>query len=262
MTDTIYNAAGEDVTKYAKKLEHLLRLASKAGDTPEGQHAQAKAFEFMEKYGLDAAMLATDQEQPREKLRYAEIKITGIYARQLQELAAGITFAVAGAHALAAPFVKGRKKNYTLYVFGYDSAVLTVQVLYASLLQQVLGEIRTAWAAEVKARPWLAHYTAMEKFVWKREFISGFAIVVADRLATARAKTVRDSGIPGAALAIQDRDTVARAFAERYQGGGVNKHGKLGSHDDSAYLAGQAAGASASIGESANLSGPQRLALT
>lgn len=262
MTDPIYNAAGEDVTRYAKKLKHLLDLAASAGDTPEGRHAQAKAFEFMEKYGLDAAMLATDANQPRERLVHAQIAITGIYARQLQQLAASIAFAVAGAHPLATPFVKGRKRSYTTYVFGYDSAVLTVKVLYASLLQQVLGEIKTAWVAAVKEQPWLRDYTPMEKFVWKREFISGFATVVGARLAAARAKTVQDSNVPGAAVAIQDRDAVALAFTQQFQAEGVNKQGKLGSHDDSAYFAGRAAGANASIGDSADLSGPRRLAIT
>lgn len=259
MTDqTVRNAEGTDVSRYVAKLKLLLELAAQQAGTPEGDLAQAKAFDFMQKYGLDASMIKTG-EQSAEKKIHKVIDVSGIYARQLQSLACNIAFAVAGAH----PLVSGKGNHRSVHVFGYESAVFTVEVLYASLSLQVLGELKSgrAWDAAVKQTWYLEDYTSMQRFVWRREYVLGFALEVGRRLAVSRKTTVAAAG-PGAELAIIDRDKLIEDWAEMFVNG-ETKTSKLTSRDYGALGAGIQAGKSAAIGDgSGTLGGPERPALT
>jgi len=213
----------------------------------------------MQKYGLDASMVAREQNARAEDRKCVIIEVFGIYARQYSQLACGIAHAVAGAY----PLVSGKNTKRYVYAYGFESATFTVQVLYASLRLQAESELKLAWGRAVKEEPWLRHYTAMEKFVWKRTFLIGFINTVLDRLAAARARTVQaaaDAGLVGAEVALLDRDRVIQAWADQFAGGPA-RTGKLSSYDSDGYFAGQSAGASANLGDDVGLSGSSRRAL-
>lgn len=258
--EPIYNAGGDDVTRYVSKLKLLMGLAENAGSPEEAELAQAKAFEFMEKYGLDASMIAKTESAKAEERKCAVIEAFGIYARQLRQLAAGISFAVSGAY----PLVAGKDTRQYVYVYGYESAVFTVQVIYSSLAMQAQSALKVAWADARKTQGWLKYATPMEKFVWKRTFLIGFNNVVIDRLAAARTRTVKaatDAGIVGAEVALLDRDKAIKMWADEFVTGDA-KTSKLSSFDYDGLLAGKTAGQSASLGDDVSVTGSSTRALT
>jgi hypothetical protein len=257
-TKTVRNADGDDVTRYAAKLKRLLEVATRQAGTPEGDLAQVKAFEFMEKYNLDASTLADDTQVEERKISRT-IDVSGIYAYQLQRLACDIAYAVAGAH----PLVAGKGNRRFVVVYGFESAVVTVQVLYTSLSLQVLGDLKSqrAWKNALAKTWYLKDYTSMQRFVWRRDYVLGFAYEVGRRLAEARRTTVEAAG-SGAELVIIDRDKQAEDWALGFSGGNA-KVSKLTSRDYSALGSGIEAGRAAAIGDgSSTLGGPKRRALT
>lgn len=260
VTEPIYNADGDDVTKYVAKLKHLMSLAENAGSPEEAELAQAKAFEFTEKYGLDASMIAQAASAPAEERNCVIIEVSGIYARQLRNLAAGIAQSVSGAY----PLVGGKGTRQYVYVYGYESATFTVQVLYASLALQAQSALKSAWAAAVRSDPWLKSSTAMEKFVWKRTFLIGFNVTVTGRLQLARERTVRAAtaaGIVGAEVALIDRDQAIRTWADTYATGPAKKSRSL-TFDYDGLRAGRVAGEGANLGDDVSVTGSSTRALT
>jgi hypothetical protein len=259
VTEPIYNADGDDVTRYVTKLKHLMNLAENASCDEEAEAAQAKAFEFMEKYGLDASMIAKTESARAEERNCVVIETSGIYARQLRNLAAGIAQAVAGAY----PLVGGKNTRQYVYVYGYESATFTVQVLYASLALQAQSALKSAWTAALRDEPWLRSYSAMEKFVWKRTFLIGFNVAVTGRLQLARERTVKAAaaaGIVGAEVALVDRDQAIRTWADTFATGEAKKSRAL-NYDYDGLRAGGDAGRRASLGSDASVTGSSTRAL-
>lgn len=260
MTDPIYNADDVDVTKYVAKLKLMMKLAENAGTEGEAEAAQAKAFEFMQRYGLTAAMVAKTESTKTEERKCVVIDTFGIYARQLRNLACGVSYAVAGSY----PLVAGKNSRQYVYVYGYESATYTVQVLYSSLAMQAQSALKIAWADALKVRPRLKSATAMEKFVWKRTFLIGFTNTVIDRLNAARKRTVQaseDAGIAGAELALIDRDKQVELWATTFSKGHVKTTG-LTSYSYDGLSAGQSAGQSADLGSDSGVTGSSARQLT
>lgn len=260
MADPIYNAEGDDVTKYVAKLKHLMGLAENAGTDDEAELAQAKAFEFMQKYGITAAMVAKTENAKAEERKCVLIETFGIYARQLRNLACGVSYAVSGSY----PLVAGKNTKQYVYVYGFESATFTVEILYASLRLQMDAALKIAWADALKTQPWLKHATAMEKFVWKRTFLIGFTNTVVDRLEAARKRTVQaseDAGVVGAALALVDRDKQVEEWATTFSHGHIKTKG-LSSFDYDGLQAGKSAGLGADLGDDSAVTGSSTRAIT
>jgi hypothetical protein len=257
--ETIHNANGDDVTKYVARLKALLATATSQAGTPEGDLAQAKAFEFMHKYGIDASML-TDEVQAEEKRVCRTIEIHSIYASQLQFLAGNIADAVVGTH----PLIAGKGNRRYVYVYGYDTAALTVQMLYATLSMQVLSDVSSgrAWQAALRDDPRLRGYSDMDRFVWRRSYIESFAIIIWRRLCDTRQATVDASG-SGAELAVVDREQRIKDWASEFVSGKKAKPSRETRMDYAGLNAGAEAGRRADLGDgSSTLGGSKRPALT
>lgn len=255
--ETIRNANGDDVTRYVARLKALLATAASQAGTPEGDLAQAKAFEFMHKYGIDSSMLTTEA-QAEEKLVCRVIDIHGIYASQLQLLAGNIADAVVGTH----PLVSGKGNHRYVYVYGYDTAALTVQMLYATLSMQVLSDVSSgrAWQAALRNDPYLRGYSSMDRFIWRRSYVESFAIIIWRRLRATRRDAVTASG-SGAELAVVDREQQIKDWASEFISG-KTKPSRETRLDYAGLSAGAEAGRRADLGDgSTTLGGPARQAI-
>lgn len=256
--ETIRNANGDDVTRYVARLKALLATATDQAGTPEGDLAQAKAFEFMHKYGIDSSMINVEA-RAEEKLVCRVIDINGIYASQLQQLAANIADAVVGTH----PLVSGKGNHRHVHVYGSDTATLTVQMLYATLSLQVLADVSSgqAWQTALRDDPLLRGYSSMDRFVWRRSYVESFAVIIWRRLHATRRAAVDASG-SGAELAVVDLEQRVRDWASQHSSG-KSKASRETRRDYAGLSAGADAGRRANLGDgSTTLGGPVRRALT
>ncbi|MEU1836248.1 DUF2786 domain-containing protein [Micromonospora chersina] len=183
------------------KVRKLLAQAEDPACTPaESAAFMAKATELIARYGVDRALLAA-REPATDPVGDRVVEVVAPYARDKAGLLAAV------AEPLRCRCVRRRQgSGFDLHLFGFASDLERVELLFTSLLVQAAHGLAGA------AVPAGEHPAA-----FRRAWLAGFAHVVAERLRTAEAGAVAESGAPSVALVLADRsDRVQRRLAEVY----------------------------------------------
>jgi hypothetical protein len=193
----------------SRLLDRVRKLLAKAEDEsvtpPEAQALTAKAAELMAKYGIDRALLAAERpETDRPDSRVLDID--NPWARVKAHLLCGLGSALRG-QAILLSTPAGAK----VHVFGYQSDLERLDVLYTSVLIQMWHGLAGAQVPGGSRSP----------RTWRRSWLLGFACAVIARVRVAEHAAA--SGAAGAAaaddsrtaLVLRDRAKVIRAEAER-----------------------------------------------
>ncbi|MEU2086739.1 DUF2786 domain-containing protein [Streptomyces albus] len=219
------------------KIRALLANAEDPAVTPEAaDNYRARAYDLMAKYGIEQAQLA--EEQPaRDQVTDKEINIDNPWAMERMRLLGQI------ASALRCTLVQSRrpdgKPGRWVHIFGYESDLHRVEILYTSLLLQMTKELNAAPVPPgVGVR------------AWRRSWLLGFLSKVGQRLRAAedfaRDQTPQIGG-RSTALVLADRSQAAeRAKRAKYPRVRKTKT----TYSGSGFGEGVAAGARADIGNS------------
>ncbi len=180
-------------------LERVRALLAKAEATEfeaEAEALTAKATELMAKYGIDKAMAearAHVTPKPVNKVftidqPYSQVKGHLLHAVARALHCKGVTLRTSG-------------PTSRVHVFGFESDVELVEMLYTSLLLQMSHA-----TARHPIPGWLRGREVMAE---RRSFMLGFVGGVSPRLETAYAlaeEEADDTGTPGTALVLRNRD--------------------------------------------------------
>ncbi|MGZ8738129.1 MAG: DUF2786 domain-containing protein [Nocardioides sp.] len=226
------------------KVRKILAKAEDPAATPEeAETYTAKAAELMASYGIDRALLA--EEMPDSDIVGDRVVVLDApYALDKASLLSSVAFELRCRAVRRIRYVGPRAtKEVSIHLFGYDSDLARVEILFTSLLLQAQTSL-----ARTDPPPWesLAAY--------RRSWLAGFTAAVSRRLRDAeeRAKQSAEesrTGRPGppsgrsVELVLVDRDqTVAAAVDAEYPKLGTARSRQLsGSGGRSGWQAGQRA---------------------
>ncbi|MFI6275962.1 DUF2786 domain-containing protein [Streptomyces sp. NPDC050988] len=219
------------------KIRALLAKAEDPAATPdEAQMFFAKAAELMAKYGIERAMLA-DSDPRHDKPGDRVIVVEGNYANDRIILLGYVTDAL-NCHGITKDQSRGRTE---VHLFGYESDLDRVELLFTSLLLQMFNGMR-------QGRPAFG-----EKLItYRKSWIAGFVVTIHERLQEieARARQEAPAAASGrsAELVVADRKAVVLAqFDAAYPNARTN--GRKTSRAGTGVAAGKAAGRRADLGQ-------------
>ncbi|MDX3134032.1 DUF2786 domain-containing protein [Streptomyces europaeiscabiei] len=240
------------------KVRAILRLAENPAATQaESEAFLQKATAMMAKYGIEQAMLRGDDptpEQPADRVW----EMVAPWMSECKRLLSSIAYAMR-----CHPVYPGGKANkHRVHLFGFDSDLHSVEVLYASLRLQML---QGAELADARHRP-PGELPRAYKRSWMLGFIRAVALRIGEAERAAREDTERDRTEAAAtdtpvqgrsvALVLADRTTAVEAkVASRYPKLGKVRRTRF---TGSGYRQGHADGQQADIGGSAFADQPDR----
>ncbi|MFF5567725.1 DUF2786 domain-containing protein [Streptomyces sp. NPDC012623] len=229
-------------TKAPGKLDTIRALLATAEDprTPESEAelARRRAFEMMAKYGVEEAMLS-DGQPSRDAVTAKYVDLPNPWAMSRVRLICFIAQSVG----CKAVHMGVRGKVRRVHIVGHESDIQRAEVLYASLLIQMLGGL----SAQV------VPYGVRSARAWRNSWTIGFIERVMERLKAieqaARAAASEETSAAGRSgeLVLADRDAMVDAlFHEEHP----HVRHTRGSYSGSGYGDGAAAGNRADIGGS------------
>lgn len=230
-------------TDALRKVRALLAKAESTDSAAEAESLTNTATAIMAKYGLDAALVSARAET-REVPTSIKVNVSNPYAAQKSALYNVI------AKANRCRLIKiSSGASTVLHVFGFQTDLEIVELLYTSLLLQSANQMRNIQASRYESAR-----------ARRGSFLLGFAAEIGDRLkaANARAKAgMQDS--PGTDLVLASREVqISDAFRAKYpRTRGVAT--RAGSN--AAYGAGRDAGARANLHNRSNVGGAGYTAL-
>ncbi|WP_432986775.1 DUF2786 domain-containing protein [Dactylosporangium sp. CA-233914] len=215
-------------------LDKVRKLLAKAEDpacTPaEADALTAKAAALIAKYGIDQALLDARRERPA----VVGSRLVELNAPYLREKAY-LLHVVAAALRCRSIRLERRTADglkVSVHLFGFDSDVAGVELLFASLLVQAArGLLREPVPG------------GQQPAAWRRSWLIGFGSAVAQRL-TAAAAREREPAAPGTALVLADRERAVDLAVEaeypnvragrrrRLSGGGFEAGNEAGQRAD------------------------------
>lgn len=242
--DTVIGSAPENILRRVRAL--LARAEHENTPEPEREASQKLAFELLEKYSIDQAML--DAAGPKqEKIIKRMFDLSEGYRHEK----AMLLYHIGTVYDMKGVMHGGMRAPHSLTLLGYESDMAAVDLLFTSLLLQQ----SRALSAE-KTPYWLERG---EVAVWKRSFMKGFTDQVYARLRSARerAKADRDraNGQSGQASASASTELVLTSrknaieaeYDAVFTGVKKAKRAQRSTYRD-ALQGGRAAGARADIG--------------
>ncbi|MCD2462433.1 DUF2786 domain-containing protein [Streptomyces sp. MBT42] len=231
-----------------QKVRALLAKAEDPATTPqEAETYFAKAAELMAKYGIERAMLAdADPELDRPGDRV--VVVEGTYANDRIYLLGYITEAL-NCHGIQIAKSRGRTE---VHLFGYESDLDRVEMLFTSLLLQMFNGMRhgrPAWGESM--------------VTYRKSWAAGFILTIDKRLkeieARARQESPASASGRSADLVVADRKAVVMArFNAAYPDARAN--GRTKRRQGTGYKAGEEAARRADLGQTRV--GQRRRALT
>ncbi|MDV5145501.1 DUF2786 domain-containing protein [Streptomyces sp. SBC-4] len=232
------------------KLATIKALLAKAEDpaTPEAEAdlARARAMQMMAKYGVDEALLS-DGEPSRDTITDRYVDVANPWSMSRARLMYHVAEAV-GCEAIHMGAV-GTKGERRVHVVGYESDIQRAEILYASLVIQMLGSL----SAQV------VPYGVRSARAWRNSWQLGFINRVIERLTesekAARAAAGEETSATGrsGALVLADRSAqVVSAFRKAHP----NVRSVRASSSGGGYGDGTAAGSRADIGGTRRLGVP------
>ncbi|MFC9736693.1 DUF2786 domain-containing protein [Streptomyces noursei] len=212
------NNAEQSNPMLAKIRALLAKAEDPASPSAEAEAFFAKAAELMAKYGIERAMLA-DSDPAVDRPGDRVIVVEGAYANDRIYLLGYVAEAL-NCHGITKDKSRGRTE---VHLFGYESDLDRVELLFTSLLLQMFNGMR-------KGRPAFG-----EKLItYRKSWIAGFILHIDERLREIEARTRREA--PAAAsgrsaeLVVADRKAVVKArfqaaYPDSRSGGGTNRRG-------------------------------------
>jgi hypothetical protein len=183
--DTAPDPAGHlapDRTALAKIRKLLAKAEDPAATAEEAQTYTAKAAELMAAYGIDRALLA-EQDPASDCVGDRVVVLDAPYALDKAGLLSSVAFALRCRAVRRVRHVGPRAtKQVSIHLFGFDSDLLRVEILFTSLLMQAQSAL-----VRVDAPPWesLAAY--------RRSWLAGFTAAVTRRLQEAEERAAREA---------------------------------------------------------------------
>jgi hypothetical protein len=174
--------ATHDPGTLAKVRKLLAKAEDPAATAEEAETYTAKAAELMATYGIDRALLA--EERPdSDCVGDRVVVLDAPYALDKASLLSSVAFALRCRAVRRIRHVGPRAtKQVSIHLFGFDSDLLRVEILFTSLLVQAQTAL-----VRVDAPPWesLAAY--------RRSWLAGFTAAVARRLQEAEERAAREA---------------------------------------------------------------------
>lgn len=238
-------------------LHRIRALLAKAESTEFEEERDSlcrKAEELIAKYGISQALLA-NAGMTRDKVSDRVLTLDDPYARQKADLLVNVARPLRVRVVFNTEFSR-RIKGFRVHMFGYESDLQRVEILFTSLLVQAalkLATVRPDYDNMPRLRrgEWVdGPATASEIAAYRRDWLAGFGCKIENRLweAENRAKqrAERESGT-GMDLVLADRSQAVEAAVNRaYPWLGYARARKV--RDGSAFREGVRAGAVADLG--------------
>jgi hypothetical protein len=231
------------------KLDTVRKLLAKAedqGTTPqEAEALTAKAAELMARHGIDRALLAASRpetDKPANRIITIDNPWAGVKALLLGGLASAMRCQAIDIS------IRGDGQGQRVHVFGFQSDLERLDVLYTSLLLQMTSGLTRQQV------PYAAYVHGHAKS-WRRSWMVGFTAAAVARVKQAEASAVQESAReqaasgasgPGVELVLADRSLAAKAALKDVYPKVRNIRTTVGSAGG--YGAGHAAGQRADIG--------------
>lgn len=179
-----------------RKVRALLAKAEAEGTTPpEAEALTAKAAELMARYGIDKAMAAAKADT-HSKPGSRVIDVSNPWAQVRAHLLAGI----AGAVGCQCVLLATSKPGARVHVFGFESQLEQVDMLYTSLVLQMSRDLKHVRPPE----------GVRSVRAWNRSWLLGWVTAVIARAKSAYAQAVEETptgaGEPSTALVLASRD--------------------------------------------------------
>lgn len=193
------------------KVDLITKLLAKAeSTTPEEAEALTEHAErLMVKYGIEQAKLdarRAEAGQHREEIVQERMLFTGVYARDIRELGAGIGLALGTIR----PMYSEVHAGMILYLVGFASDVRQARILATSLEVQAMIAMRAWWKRERDKYQW---HPESAKRRARSGFIRGFGIGAAERITEARTVIIDESST-GTELVLASRRDEVDAFVD------------------------------------------------
>ncbi|MCZ4125990.1 DUF2786 domain-containing protein [Streptomyces sp. H39-S7] len=228
-----------DVNPKLATIQALLAKAENPG-TPEAEAelARTRAMEMMAKYGVDEALLS-DGQPSRDGITDRYFDFPNPWAMSRVRLMCFIAQSV-GCQAVHMG-VQGAGGARRVHIVGYESDVQRAEILYTSLVLQMLGGLSAQ----------IVPFGVRSARAWRNSWTLGFIERVIERLKAieeaARAAASGETSATGRSgeLVLADRDAMVQAAYRREH---PNVRTSRGSYSGSGYGDGAAAGNRADIG--------------
>ncbi|MEV8512957.1 DUF2786 domain-containing protein [Dactylosporangium sp. NPDC051484] len=216
-------------------LDKVRKLLAKAEDpacTPqEAEALTAKAAALIAKYGIDQALLDAREERP-QAVGNRLVELAAPYLREKAYLL-HVVAAALRCRSIRLERRSAEGLRVSVHLFGFESDVAGVELLYASLLVQAArGMLREPVPPGQQAA------------AWRRSWLVGFGSAVARRFAAA--SSAAEPAEPGTALVLADRErAVDVAVATAYPNVRTGRRRRL---SGGGFEAGSVAGQRADLG--------------
>lgn len=229
--------------KLLDKVRAMLALAEserELGHTEAADAHTATATRWMARFGIDKA-LAESKANTRAKPGDKKFRVQAPYADAKRSLLA----AVARAFGCQGVLLHTRGADELLHVFGFDTDLEQVEMLYTSLLLQM--------GSALARHPIPPYITGRSLMAERRSYMLGFVGGVSPRLEAAYKQAVAeadDSGTKGTALVLASREVAVKsALRDMYP----NTRPTRMTYRGGSYGDGKAAGERANIHDRANV---------
>lgn len=222
------------------RIRAILAKAEDPASSPQEAEAYfAKAADLMAKYGIERAMLA-DSDPSADKPGDRVIVIEGSYIPDRVALLVCI-YGPLNCRGLRRRSYDYNKNKYVteIHLFGYESDLDRVELLFTSLLLQAFNGMKYG-----RPRP------GESTVAYRKSWLMGFSNAVHDRLKAAEARARNEAPVAAsgrsAALVVADRKTVVEArFKDAYP---RTRKGGTRTSRGTGYGAGKSAGNAADLG--------------
>lgn len=242
---------------YAQRIRKLLDKAESTDSPAEAEALTEKAYELMERYAIDEALIHGTREKPDEIMQ-KEFEFAGTLGRSWRRVLTSMAYA---SDCLVVIYDNTYRKPYkfTATATGYESDLERLEMLHASVSIQAMRALKQ-FERDHRSWSWLSK---MDKFKERREFIESFASGLASKLRQAKTHAVKVAAEERAAqtgesvadtkagvdLALRDRKENVRDWYDRKYGNGLRSvRSRHQSGSSAAGAAGYNAGRSADTG--------------
>lgn len=167
-------------TNVIEKIQLLLNKAEGNANEHEAEMCYNEAMKLMQRHAVDESML------PGNAAKESIIKVV-IIVKKRDEIRTAKTRLISGiAKANRCRIINASNRGEgEVWIFGYESDVAFVEMLYMSVLLQY---------AVARNRGWKEYYGPESRYLWVNSFAQGYANRIGDRLVELAEKSAKEAG--------------------------------------------------------------------